>query len=100
MIIMAMKSIIVYQRHHDQHECHDVTRYLNIKMFKTGADTAAELAEERVICYIGEAQAGGFLKMIIFMWTMNNDDYATTGRHKDFSSPSPSPSSPSSPTPP
>ena len=59
MIIMAIKSIIVYQRHHDQHECHDVTRHLNIKMFKTGTDAAAELTEQRVICYIGEAQAGG-----------------------------------------
>ena len=76
MIIMAIKSIIIYHRHHDQHECHDVARYLNIKMFKTGADATAELAKERVICYIGEAQAGGFLKMMIFiaiLWRMNDD---------------------------
>ena len=68
MVIMVMISInVIHRRHHDQHEGHDVTRHLNIKMFKTGTDAAAELAEERVICYIGEAQAGGFLKMIIFM---------------------------------
>ena len=74
-------------RHHHQHGGHDVTRYLNIKMFKTGADTAAELAEESVICYIGEAQAGGFLKMMIFitvLWRIHNDYYATKGRHEGF----------------
>ena len=77
MVIMVMISInVIHLCHHDQHEGHDVTRHLNIKMFKTGTDAAAELTEQRVICYIGEAQAGGFLKMMIFLailWRMNDD---------------------------